>query len=281
MIQLRSGEGEDIARQKALAAPDAPPHCRAMADSSPFPIASSARAITPLTAIRAWVFDLDNTLYPATDSLFVQVSRRIRDYIARFLDLDPEAAYRLQKDYFVRYGTSLRGMMIEHAMEPGPFLDYVHDVDLEIIDPDPELDAALSRLAGRKVIFTNASRDHAERVLRRLGVADHFEAIFDVADSDFVPKPEPGPYAALVRRHGLTPADSAMVDDIARNLAPAAALGMTTVWLRNDSEWGNTGADGGHIDHVAEHLVPWLNDVTAAGKRPTDSDDPAPSPSRC
>lgn len=230
--------------------------------------ASTARPIperAPLADIQAWVFDLDNTLYPAVDNLFVQVSRRIRDYIARFLDLDTEAAYRLQKEYFVRYGTSLRGMMIEHAMEPGPFLDYVHDVDLTIIAPNPDLDAALSRLPGRKLIFTNASRDHAERVMQRLGVAGHFEAIFDVADSAFVPKPEPGPYAALVRRHALVPAASAMVDDIARNLAPAAALGMTTVWLRNDSEWGNTGAADGHIHHIAENLVDWLNGIDAAG----------------
>lgn len=252
-----------------------------MVDSPPSPSALPVRTPTPLAEIRAWVFDLDNTLYPATDSLFVLVSRRIRDYIGRFLDLDADAAYRLQKDYFVRYGTSLRGMMIEHAMDPVPFLDYVHDVDLTIIDPAPGLDAALSRLAGRKLIFTNASRDHAERVLNRLGVADHFEAIFDVADGDFIPKPEPGPYAALIRRHGLPPEASAMVDDIARNLAPAAALGMTTVWLRNNSEWGNTGADDGHIDHVAENLVTWLDDVTAAGNTPSFPDTPASSLSRC
>jgi putative hydrolase of the HAD superfamily len=251
-----------------------------MIDFPSFPPAPRGNAAVPLAEIRTWVFDLDNTLYPAADRLFVLVSRRIRDYIGRFLGLDDEAAHRLQKDYFVRYGTSLRGMMIEHAMEPGPFLDYVHDVDLTVIDPNPGLDAALSGLAGRKLIFTNASRDHAERVLDRLGVADHFEAIFDVADSDFVPKPEPGPYATLVRRHGLPPAATAMVDDIARNLAPAAALGMTTVWLRNDSEWGRTGADGGYIDHVAENLVIWLEGVAAAGTAATPR-DPGPYLSRC
>jgi putative hydrolase of the HAD superfamily len=212
----------------------------------------------------AWVFDLDNTLYPAVDSLFVHVSQRIRDYIGRFLGLDAEAAHRLQKDYFVRYGTSLRGMMIEHAMDPVPFLDYVHDVDLAMIVPSPRLDAILGCLGGRKLIFTNASCDHAERVLERLGIARHFGAIFDIADADFVPKPEPAPYAALVRRHLLNPAATVMVDDIARNLAPAAALGMTTVWLRNDTDWGRTGAAESHVHHVADDLIDWL-EAAAAG----------------
>jgi len=216
---------------------------------------------------RTWIFDLDNTLYPAVDNLFVEVSRRIRDYIGRFLGLDSDAAYRLQKDYFVRYGTSLRGMMIEHAMDPVPFLAYVHDVDLATIEPSPRLDAALGALGGRKVIFTNASRDHARRVLERLGVGGRFDAIFDIADADFIPKPEPGPYAALVRRHVPDPAAAVMIDDIARNLAPAAALGMTTVWLRNDTEWGRTGADDGHVHHVAEDLVAWLEYAVAEGLR--------------
>lgn len=214
---------------------------------------------------RTWIFDLDNTLYPAVDNLFVQVSRRIRDYIGRILGLDAEAAYRLQKDYFVRYGTSLRGMMIEHAMDPAPFLAYVHDVDLAMIEPSPRLDAALDALEGPKLIFTNASRDHAERVLERLGIARRFDAIFDIADAGFVPKPEPEPYAVLVRRHVPDPAAAVMVDDIARNLAPAAALGMTTVWLRNDTDWGRTGAADGHVHHVADDLVAWLEGAAADG----------------
>lgn len=211
----------------------------------------------------AWIFDLDNTLYPAVDSLFVHVSQRIRDYIGHFLGLDAEAAFRLQKDYFARYGTSLRGMMIEHAMDPAPFLAYVHDVDLAMIAPNPRLDAALGRLGGRKLIFTNASCDHAGRVLERLGIARHFDAIFDIADGDYVPKPEPEPYAALVRRHLLEPAATVMIDDIARNLLPAAALGMTTVWLRNNTDWGRTGATDGHVHHVADDLIAWLEAAAA------------------
>lgn len=212
----------------------------------------------------AWIFDLDNTLYPAADSLFVQVSQRIRDYIGRFLDLDAEAAFRLQKDYFARYGTSLRGMMIEHGMDPAPYLAYVHDVDLAMIAPNPRLDAALGGLGGRKLVFTNASCDHAERVLERLGVARHFDAIFDIADGDYVPKPEPEPYAALVRRHAFDPTAAVMIDDIARNLLPAAALGMTTVWLRNDTDWGRTGAADGHVHHVVDDLIAWLETAAAA-----------------
>ncbi|WP_316979703.1 pyrimidine 5'-nucleotidase [Shumkonia mesophila] len=234
-----------------------------MVDSPPLDFPASPSTGVSVGDGGAWIFDLDNTLYPAVDSLFVHVSQRIRDYIGRFLDLDPEAAFQLQRDYFVRYGTSLRGMMIEHAMDPVPFLAYVHDVDLAMIAPNPRLDAALERLGGRKLIFTNASSDHAERVLERLGVARRFDAIFDIADGDFVPKPEPAPYATLVRRYVPKPAAAVMVDDIARNLAPAAALGMTTVWLRNDTDWGRTGAADGHVHHVADDLIAWLEDAAA------------------
>lgn len=213
-----------------------------------------------------WLFDLDNTLYPAAESLFVEVGLRIRDYIADRLGLDPDEARRLQRRYFEEYGTSLRGLMVCHGMDPEPFLDYVHDVDIGVITPNPSLDAALGRLGGRKIIFTNASRDHAERIVERLGIRHHFEAVFDIADADFVPKPEPGPYDALVRRYGIRPEAAVMIDDMARNLAPAATLGMTTVWLRNDTDWGREGADGDYIHHVAENLVDWLDEAAGPSR---------------
>ncbi|MBM3565499.1 MAG: pyrimidine 5'-nucleotidase [Alphaproteobacteria bacterium] len=221
----------------------------------------------------AWVFDLDNTLYPARCDLFAQVDVRIRDYVSRYLGLGADAAWRLQKDYFRDHGTTLRGMMHHHGMDPGPYLAYVHDIDLAAVRPDPLLAAALAGLPGRKIVFTNASAAHAERVMDRLGVARHFEAVFDIVAADYLPKPEPAVYDALVRRLNLVPAETVMVEDIPRNLAPAARMGMTTVLVRTDGKYappvlakdGAVAADSAdpaaHIHHVVEDLGPWLASV--------------------
>jgi putative hydrolase of the HAD superfamily len=216
-----------------------------------------------LRGAKTWVFDLDNTLYPAADNLFVKVGERIRDYIVDFLGIDLEAAHDLQKRYFHEYGTSLRGLMLRHEMDPGPYLEFVHDIDLSEIDPDPDLNDALGALEGRKIIFTNADRSHAERVMNRLGIQRQFDAIFDIMDANYIPKPDPGPYGTVIKRYGLIPSESVMVDDIARNLGPAAAHGMTTVWLRNETDWGQTGADDGHVHHVAGNLTDWLCSVAS------------------
>ena len=218
-----------------------------------------------LRQAEAWVFDLDNTLYPPSTNLFAQIDERMRAFIAGFLDLDLDEARRVQKTYFREYGTTLRGLMNRHGLEPGLFLEYVHAVDLDPVPPNPALAAALARLPGRKYIFTNASAAHAGRITDRLGVTRHFDAVFDIADAEYVPKPEPRIYDTLVRCHGLDPGKTVMIEDIARNLAPAAALGMTTVWLRNDSPVGVEGADGDHVHHVIDDLVPWLEDVVADG----------------
>lgn len=217
--------------------------------------------ITPLRNADAWLFDLDNTLYPAAIDLFGQIDERMRAFIARFLGLDLNAAYALQKQYFYHYGTSMRGLMDKHGMDPAPFLDHVHDIDVSVLDPSPLLEQALAALPGRKLVFTNASVAHAERVLGRLGVHHHFAEIFDIVAADYRPKPEPEIYRLLVERHGVEPRRSVMVEDMARNLAPAAALGMTTVWVRTGSEWGAMGAEDGHIHHVVEDLPAWLAEV--------------------
>jgi putative hydrolase of the HAD superfamily len=219
--------------------------------------------LAPLRTAEAWVFDLDNTLYPATADLFAQIDVRMRGYIAAYLGLDPDAAFRLQKDYFHQYGTSLRGLMDLHGMDPGPFLEHVHDIDLSGLAASAELDRALGDLPGRKLIFTNASVGHAQRVIERLGVGEHFEGIFDIAAADHRPKPEPEGYRKLIAAYGIDPRCSVMVEDMARNLLPAAALGMTTVWLRTQSDVGAVGSDGGFIDHTVDALVPFLQQVGA------------------
>jgi len=208
--------------------------------------------------IEAWVFDLDNTLYPAACDLFGQVSRRMTRFVADRLDLDLAAAHAVQKDYFRTYGTTLRGMMIHHDVDPRDYLGFVHDIDLTVVPPAPGLDAALARLPGRKVIFTNGSVAHATRVMERLGVAGHFDGIFDIVAGDYIPKPNPDTYRAMAGRFGIAPGRAVMIDDIPANLEPAAALGMTTVWVRTETEYAGIGEIGDHVHHVADDLTGWL-----------------------
>jgi putative hydrolase of the HAD superfamily len=241
--------------------------------TEPSPRAASPGVVTsldpgPLAHVEAWIFDLDNTLYPASCRLFDQVDRLIGRYIAERFALDPVAARALQKRYFREYGTTLRGLMTEHDVDPHDFLAYVHAIDHSAVEEAPALDAALARLAGRKLVYTNGSKHHAERVMARLGIGHHFEDVFDIAAAGFVPKPEIASYRALLERYAIAPSGAAMVDDIPRNLEPAAALGMTTVWLMTDTEYGATGAAGPHIHHQAADLVHFLERVLAARAAP-------------
>ena len=220
-------------------------------------------SVPGLLHAETWVFDLDNTLYSGVHGLFEQIDVRMRDYLAMFLDVDPDEAYRVQKSYFRDYGTTLRGMMINHAMDPTPYLEHVHDIDISAIPPDPALNAALTRLEGRKIIFTNSDMAHVERTLNRLGIADHFDGVFDIVAADYVPKPEPDIYDKLIKRFGFDPARAVMVEDIARNLAPASARGMTTVWVRPITECQvcKEAPDGAHVDIETDDLVAWLESL--------------------
>lgn len=218
----------------------------------------------PLRHIEHWVFDLDNTLYPARTNLFAQIDRRMGEYIREHFDLPPDEARALQKRLFRDYGTTLNGLMREREIDPGPFLEYVHDIDISAIGPSPALAAALGDLPGRKIVFTNGSVRHAERVLTRLGVVAQFDGIFDIVAADYVPKPDPGPYRTMLDRYGLAPASTVMVEDMARNLLPAHRLGMTTVWVRTPSDWGQPLPGDGHIDIAVDDTAEWLAAVAAA-----------------
>ena len=208
------------------------------------------------------MFDLDNTLYPHHLNLWQQVDERIRDYIARFLDITHDEAFRLQKDYYRRYGTSMRGLMTEHGMSPDAFLDYVHQIDHSPLTPNPALGAALEQLPGRKLILTNGTRKHAEAVMRRLEVHHHFEDVFDIAAADLEPKPLPQVYDRFLERHGVDATRAAMFEDLARNLETPHALGMTTVLVVPEGtrevfreDWELEGRDAPHVDHVTEDLA--------------------------
>jgi putative hydrolase of the HAD superfamily len=216
--------------------------------------------------VDTWIFDLDNTLYPATSELFGQVERRINDYVAEYLKLERAEAFRVQKQYFLQHGTTLRGLMVCHDMDPDPYLEYVHDVNLSAIPESPSLAAALGRLTGRKIIFTNATTPYAQKIMTRLGVGDHFGAVFDIADAGYLPKPAPEVYDRLINQHDIDPKHSVLVDDLPRNLEPAAALGMTTVWMRTGLSWGQEGADGDFIHHIIEDLPAWLNTIAPPPK---------------
>jgi putative hydrolase of the HAD superfamily len=220
----------------------------------------------------AWVFDLDNTLYPESCGLFAQVSQRMTGYIAEYFSISREVAFERQRSLFIRYGTTLRGLMVEHGLEPEPFLDHVHRVDFQLVQPNPELGLKLGLLPGRKLIFTNSPRRHAEQVMARLGITELIEHVFDISDADFIPKPRRECYATLVDRHGVDPTTACMVDDIAFNLPPAKALGMTTVWVSGEDDWARSDPEPAilkDVDFVAESLVRWLDDVLRyLGKSP-------------
>ena len=167
-------------------------------------------------------------------------------------------AHKLQKGYFREYGTTLRGLMLKHDMDPAPFLDYVHDIDLSPIAPSDALESALGRLPGRKLVFTNADAPYAKRVMARLGIGHHFSDIYDIEAADWVPKPFPEAYHRLAAVHDIEPTRAIFFEDILRNLAPAAALGMATVWVQNDSAWASSGADQITPDYVTDDLPAWL-----------------------
>jgi putative hydrolase of the HAD superfamily len=217
----------------------------------------------PLAEIETWIFDLDNTLYPSSCRLFDQIHARMTSFIAERFDLSREAALVRQKAYFRDHGTTLRGLMVADRIDPNEFLAFVHDIDLTCVPPDPVLAAALAALPGRKIVHTNGSIRHAERLLDHLGIAGAFCGIIDIEIAGYEPKPALAGYHELLRRHEVTPGTALMVEDIARNLVPAAALGMTTAWVRNPAEWGADGADGDHIHHIVEDLGDFLSGAVA------------------
>ena len=214
-----------------------------------------------LKTAESWVFDLDNTLYPVSANLFDQIDKRMCAYIADFLQLDHSEAHKVQKQYFREYGTSLKGMMDNHQMDPVPYLDYVHEIDLSVIMRDERMNTALESLPGKKLVFTNSAASHAEKVLDRLGIAHNFQGIFDIVDADFVPKPEPLVYEYFVERYRINPNNAVMVEDIARNLRPAADMGMKTVWVLTDRPWAHADAEDANPDFTVENLSLWLTEV--------------------
>ncbi|WP_166299616.1 pyrimidine 5'-nucleotidase [Bradyrhizobium sp. 2S1] len=215
--------------------------------------------------VETWVFDLDNTLYPHHVNLWQQVDARIGEFVSNWLKVTPEDARRIQKDYYLRYGTTMRGMMTEHGVQADDYLAYVHKIDHSPLQPNPAMGAAIAKLPGRKLILTNGSVDHVDAVLDRLGITNHFDGVFDIIAADLEPKPAPQTYQKFLRLHDVDPVKAAMFEDLARNLVVPHELGMTTVLVVPDGSqevvretWELEGRDAAHVDHVTDDLTGFL-----------------------
>jgi putative hydrolase of the HAD superfamily len=214
-----------------------------------------------LAHVDSWVFDLDNSLYPASCDLFALIDLRMGEYIGRLMGCEPAEARRIQKRFFHDHGTTLSGLMKEHDVDPHDFLHFVHDIELARLTADPDLIAALDRLPGRKFVFTNGDEAYARRVLDKLGLANAFDGMHDIHAMNYVPKPHPDAYVQLCERHGIDPTRALFADDMARNLAPAKALGMVTLWVDNGSEQAGRGASDDFIDYRTSDLGRWLHGI--------------------
>lgn len=211
--------------------------------------------------IRDWIFDLDNCLYPASAGLFDLIDERMSAYIQRLLDCDPIEAKRVQKAHFHEHGTTLAGLMKDHGVDPHHFLEDVHDIALDRVQCDERLARLLPRLPGRRFVFTNGDAPYARRVLERIGIGEHFDELHDIHASRYRPKPDPHGYALLCERFAIDPSRALLVDDMAQNLAPAKALGMTTIWVDNGSERGNHNYDEGIVDERIADVGDWLESI--------------------
>lgn len=214
-----------------------------------------------LTHIDCWIFDLDNTLYPPSADLFGRIDVRMGQYIQRLLGCGPDEARRVQKAYFIDHGTTLSGLMTHHGIDPNDFLEFVHDIELDSVSEDKRLVEAVAALPGRKLIFTNGDARYASRVLARLGLSKSFEAIHDIHACAYRPKPHAESYVDMIDRLSITPSTALFVEDMARNLKPAKALGMTTVWVNNGSERGGHDAHPDFIDYEIDDVGGWLVEI--------------------
>ena len=211
-----------------------------------------------LGSIENWIFDLDNTLYPARADLFALIDAKMGLYIQRLLGVDAIEARRIQKRYFIDHGTTLSGLMAHEGIDPHNFLDFVHDIDMSRLVPDPALISSLAKLPGRKLVFTNGDAAYAKRVLAGLGLAEAFDGLFDIHDAQYRPKPHPDAYSGMCKALAVEPTRSLFVEDMARNLKPAKAIGMATVWINNGSEHGSADASPDFIDYETHDLSHWL-----------------------
>ncbi len=209
-----------------------------------------------LCGTEVWVFDLDNTLYPSETNLFAQVDQRMTAFIASLLELPANDARKVQKEYYAQYGTTLFGLMKRHHVDPEHFLDYVHDIDFAALNPCDVLRGRIATLPGKKYVFTNGSRDYAERVLEARGLSDLFDGLFDISAAELTPKPHREAYDRFLSAFQIAPSTATMFEDIPRNLEMPYAMGMTTVLVRTAMDWSHepAGARPAGTDDAYDHV---------------------------
>ncbi|MEH6660221.1 MAG: pyrimidine 5'-nucleotidase [Parasphingorhabdus sp.] len=217
-----------------------------------------------LSHIDHWIFDLDNVLYPVECDLFALIDIKMGEYIAQALDCDLVEARKIQKGFFHDHGTTLAGLMHNHGTDPHDFLDFVHDIEMDRLTPAPLVRAAIEALPGEKLVFTNADRPYAQRVLEKRGLDGLFHQMHDILDTGLIPKPQPAAYDSMIAATGIDPTRALFVEDMARNLRPAKDLGMTTVWINTGAEWAGREHDPSYIDHEITDLESWVTGLHKA-----------------
>jgi putative hydrolase of the HAD superfamily len=210
--------------------------------------------------IDSWIFDLDLTLYGPEANIMAQVRDRIALYVERYFNISSDAAHHIRHTYWKKYGTTLGGLMAEHSVDPHGYLDFVHDVDMSLLHPAPDLRGQIEALPGRKLIFTNADAPYAHRVLAARGLDGVFEDIFDIHRMQHVPKPASASYDRLCNELHIDPTRALFVEDSAHNLGPAKALGMTTIWVNHDIAVDRRDAEP-FIDHEIADISGWLSSL--------------------
>ena len=214
-----------------------------------------------LKKIKYWIFDLDNTLYSGDTKVFDQVDKKMSKFISDKLNVSIEEAKKIQKNYFHEYNTTLNGMIKNHEIDADEFLEFVHDVDLDFLKSNKPLEQEIANLNGKKFIFTNGSKAHAANVTKRIGIEKLFDGVFDIVESDFIPKPSIEPYKKIIEKYKIEPQYSIFIEDIARNLKPAHELGMKTVWIKNNEPWAAKFSDADFINYKTDNLAKFLKEI--------------------
>ena len=213
--------------------------------------------------ISTWIFDLDNTLYSADSGIFQQVHTLMSKFVSTHLNIDIKKATELQRKYYRQHGTTLRGLMDNHNVDPDHFLSEVHQLDYSIVGPNFKLNRELKKLKGRKIIYTNANRQHANDILIRLELTNMFDEIFDIKTANYIPKPEASPYEQIISEFNIDPITTIMFDDIAKNLVPAKNVGFSSVWI--DVGYENFSDDIAkskkYLDYETKDLSLFLDEV--------------------
>ena len=219
-----------------------------------------------LKKIKYWLFDLDNTLYDGATKVFEQVDKKMSKYISEKLKVTIQEAKNIQKNYFYEYNTTLNGMIKNHKIDANEFLEFVHDINLDFLKKDKELENQISKISGRKFIFTNGSKAHAENVTKKIGINKLFDGVFDIVEANFIPKPSMRAYKELIEKYKIEPQYCIFIEDIARNLKPAHELGMKTVWIKNDEPWAAEFSNESFVNYRIENLTNFLKEINELGK---------------